>query len=131
MSYEKLKKSAIAAIPNAYAPYSNFRVGAAIESKNGKIFCGVNVENASYGCVICAERVALSSAILAGEREFKALCIATEGKILTPPCGICRQSLSEFGLFLKVIIVSTSGLEKEYILKDLLPEPFGRNNLGK
>ena len=107
----------------AYAPYSNYRVGAALLTKDGKMFTGVNVENSSYGATICAERVAFTKAIAEGEREFDAIAIAsTDGKGW--PCGICRQFMYEFGPDLKVIV----GPDAEHLeitpLSELLPKGF-------
>ena len=108
----------------AYAPYSRFRVGAALLTKSGKVFAGCNVENASYGLTICAERNAISSAIAAGEREFERMVIYTPTKSLTGPCGACRQVMAEFAPNLKVTLVNRSGVTRTYRLSRLLPERF-------
>jgi cytidine deaminase len=115
---------------NAYAPYSGFEVGAALLGKSGKIYTGCNVENASYGATICAERAALLGAIAAGEREFVALAIAGGGAKPVPPCGICRQFLSEFGTDLQLIMAGPGGAVVEARLGDYLPESFGPANLS-
>jgi cytidine deaminase len=108
----------------AYAPYSRFRVGAALLTKSGKVFAGCNIENASYGLTICAERNAIFSAIAAGEREFEQMVIYTPTKSLTGPCGACRQVMAEFAPNLKVVLVNRSGLTRAYRLSKLLPERF-------
>ena len=90
-AWDALKRAALGARANAYAPYSGFTVGAAIQTKSGSTFTGCNVENASYGATICAERAAMAAAVAAGEREFVAIAIASGAKRPTPPCGICRQ----------------------------------------
>lgn len=108
----------------AYAPYSKFKVGAALLSKSGKIFTGCNVENASYGLTVCAERVAVFKAITEGERNFEAIAIYTNTKDFTLPCGACRQVLKEFAKDLIVIIVNRYGKSKTYRLAQLLPYPF-------
>ncbi|MCL2445492.1 MAG: cytidine deaminase [Oscillospiraceae bacterium] len=107
----------------AYVPYSRFKVGAALLSKSGRIFIGCNFENAAFGAGVCAERVALGNAITAGETEFVAIAICGDDKP-TPPCGICRQSLIEFGE-IKVYCADFSG-EKviEFTLRELLPMSF-------
>jgi len=107
----------------AYAPYSAFRVGAALETKNGRIFVGCNVENSSYGLTICAERSAVASAVAAGERKFKRILIATSTAKITPPCGACRQVLKEFGLNIKVLMAGKKKI-KQASLSKLLPSAF-------
>jgi len=126
MMDERLKSALIEAASkareNAYAPYSNFKVGAAILTDDGKIYTGANFENASFGAGTCAERVALGSALAAGERKFTAVCCIGEGSIT--PCGICRQALSEFG-DMTVICTSPDGeYMMEYKLSELLPCQF-------
>lgn len=117
-----LVEAARRARENAYAPYSNFKVGAAILAKSGRIYTGANFENASFGAGTCAERVALGAALAAGEREFSAIACVGEGSIT--PCGICRQSLSEFG-GMKVICAAPNGGDfAEYELSELLPFGF-------
>ncbi len=110
---------------NAYSPYSNFRVGAALVSGNGKVYTGVNVENASYGATCCAERTAVFKAVSDGEREFKSIAIASDSDQLVYPCGICRQVLSEFAdSDMKVICSKNNGEYKVYTLEELLPNAF-------
>jgi cytidine deaminase len=120
----ELIKAAKQASKFAYAPYSKFRVGAALLTKSGKIFTGCNVENASYGLTICAERVAVFKAISTGERNFEAIAIYTNTKDFTLPCGACRQVLYEFAKDLLVITVNRFGKSKTYRLTQLLPYPF-------
>ena len=108
----------------AYAPYSKFKVGAAILAKSGKIFTGCNVENASYGLTVCAERVAIFKAITKGVRNFVAIAIYTNTQDFTLPCGACLQVLNEFAKNLTVITVNRYGKSKTYKLVQLLPHPF-------
>ncbi len=108
---------------HAYAPYSHYRVGAAVRTRNGRIFSGVNIENAAYPTSICAERVALFKAISEGEREFDAIAVVTENG--GSPCGSCRQVLAEFGLHIRVLIADTQGQQiRETTVAELLPEAF-------
>ncbi len=119
---QPLIEAALAARANAHAPYSRYYVGAALETANGDVFAGCNVENASYGLTNCAERVAVGAAVTAGHREFRRVVIATDGK--AGPCGACRQVLSEFG-DLEVVIVDAEGtVTRRRRLAELLPEQF-------
>ncbi len=119
---KKLIEAAKEASQNAYAPYSKFKVGAAILAKSGKIYTGANFENASFGAGTCAERVALGAALTAGEREFSAVVCVGEGSIT--PCGICRQAMAEFG-DVTVICASPDLTDiREYKLSELLPHSF-------
>lgn len=120
---EKLCRLAIEAMKNAYVPYSHYPVGAALLTKKGNIYIGVNVENASYGMTNCAERSAVFNAVSHGEREFVAIAVATEGKDPGSPCGSCRQVMWEFGDF-DVIITNTEGSVKRFKVSELLPEGF-------
>lgn len=118
---EELIRLSAAARENSYSPYSNFKVGAALLANSGKIYTGCNFENASFGAGVCAERVALGSALAAGERRFEAICVCGE-RVITP-CGICRQSLAEFG-DMDVICCAPGGERRVYRLSALLPEAF-------
>ncbi len=120
----RMLEAARAAMERAYAPYSGFRVGAALLARGGGMFAGCNVENASYPVGLCAERAALAAAVASGVREFEALLIVAESRRPCPPCGMCRQALAEFGVDLQVVLVSSGGAEAEYRLGDLLPEAF-------
>ena len=126
---EELRDAAFAAMENAYAPYSRFRVGAAIRTSTGEIVTGCNVENAAYGEALCAERVAVSAAVAQGMRDFDEIAIASESDDPAPPCGSCRQTMSEFAPDLKVTGYSKSGKRVSWNLSDLLPEAFALNHL--
>ena len=121
---EELVKAAREVQTKAYAPYSNFKVGAALLGKSGAIFTGCNVENASYGMTMCAERNAASHAVASGEREFSAIVIATDSPQPTPPCGACRQVLVEFSPDMEVILVNSAGQRQILSLQSLLPHRF-------
>lgn len=112
---------------NAYAPYSGFAVGAAVLAGSGAIYRGVNVENAAYDPTICAERVAIFSAIAAGERQILALAVCTENGVT--PCGPCRQVMREFAQDLPIYICDTAGNSRETNLTALLPDSFGPEDL--
>lgn len=123
-----LAEAAVAAQKQAYAPYSAYQVGAALLTENGKIVPGCNVENASYGMTICAERAATFSAISQGERAFVALAVVTKDG--AAPCGGCRQVLNEFSPNLEIFLLDEKGNQKrETRLTSLLPEAFGPQNL--
>jgi cytidine deaminase len=115
----------------AHAPYSGFQVGAALETPGGVIVTGCNVENATYGLTICAERVALVKAISEGERKFTRMAIVADTENPTPPCGACRQILWEFGGDLEIILANLKEVKGIYRLAALLPLPFDRRLLGE
>ena len=125
----RLKRRARFAAARAYAPYSGFAVGAAVLTDAGQIFAGVNVENASYGLSMCAERNAIHQAIAHGARCIAAIVVYTPTSEPTPPCGACRQVLSEFGSDALVVCFGQGVKVRHYRLADLLPEPFGSANL--
>jgi cytidine deaminase len=114
----------------AYAPYSNYRVGAALLTSSGDLFCGTNVENAAYPTSMCAERVAIFKAVSEGQRQFQAIAVVTDNG--GSPCGACRQVLAEFGLETLVLIADAEGLVvQEMTVAELLPGAFGPADLGK
>lgn len=114
----------------AYAPYSHFRVGAALLAADGSVTEGCNVENAAYPATFCAERSALAGAVVRGVRDFRAIVIATEADVPTPPCGVCRQALMEFAPQMTVVSVTADGGEARWNLFDLLPDAFTPSSLG-
>jgi cytidine deaminase len=126
---DALRAAAFAALENAYAPYSEFRVGAALLARGGEIIVGCNVENSSYPAGTCAERVALGAAIVRGLRHFTHVVVATEASTPTPPCGICRQALSELAPGCLVISVTRGGAEARWPIAELLPHPFTPSSL--
>lgn len=120
----KLLEAALGARANAHAPFSKFMVGAAIEDETGRIFTGCNVENATYGLTICAERVAVFKAISEGARKFTRIAVAADTEVLTPPCGACRQILWEFCGDVELTLVNLQGKTETFRLKELFPRPF-------
>ena len=123
MTDKELFRMAVEASENAYAPFSNFHVGAALLTEDGKVFTGVNIENSSYGATICAERTAMVKAISEGARDFQSIAIAGNGGT-SWPCGICRQFMYEFCPDIRVISGENEDELKVYTLKELLPEGF-------
>ena len=121
---DPLIAAALAAREKAFAPYSKFKVGAAIEDMDGRIHSGCNVENATYGLTMCAERVAVFKAISEGVRKFRRVAIAADTEALTPPCGACRQILWEFCGDVEIVLVNPRGKTETCRLKDLFPKPF-------
>jgi cytidine deaminase len=124
MTDQALIAAARDAREHAVAPYSNFRVGAALLSKRGGVYTGCNVENASYGLTVCAERVALLKALSEGEREFTMIVVAADTAAPTPPCGPCRQLLWEYCGDIPVVLANLSSVTGRHQLQDLLPLPF-------
>jgi len=121
---DALLAAALAVRANAFAPFSQFQVGAAIEDADGRIHTGCNVENATYGLTVCAERVAVFKAISEGVRKFRRVAVAADTEVLTPPCGACRQILWEFCGDVEITLVNLHGKIETYRLKDLFPKPF-------
>lgn len=124
MDPAKLLEAARLARENAYAPFSNFKVGAALEATSGRVFTGCNVENASYGLTICAERVAIFKAISEGERSFRSIAVVADTETLTPPCGACRQIIWEFCGDIEVWLANLKGKKESHRAAELLPKPF-------
>lgn len=125
---DSLVSQATLARDQAYAPYSEYSVGAALRTQSGKVYQGANVENAVYSVGVCAERVAVFRAVVDGERDFDSIAVVTENG--GTPCGSCRQVLAEFGLETRVIVADSTGkIHLKTIVKDLLPESFGPSNL--
>ena len=122
--YDALIAAARAAREHAHAPFSSFRVGAAVRAKSGRVFTGCNIENATYGLTLCAERVAIFKAVSEGERGFNALAVATDTETLTPPCGACRQIIWEFCGDAEVILANLKGKIEVYRISQLFPKPF-------
>ena len=120
---KELLNAALDARLKAYAPYSKFLVGAAVQAESGKIYTGCNIENASYGLTVCAERNALFAAVGAGERKFTALCVVGDTEAPISPCGACRQVMAEFKVP-RIILANLKGDVKEYTLEELLPLGF-------
>jgi cytidine deaminase len=116
---------------NAHAPFSGFRVGAALETNDGRIITGCNVENATYGLTICAERVAMFKALSEGHRKFRCVAVVADTTNPTPPCGACRQILWEFGGDLEVILGNLEAETARMKLSELLPHPFDARFLGE
>lgn len=131
MTDDELIEQAMQARQRAYAPYSGFAVGAAVLAASGRVITGCNVENASYGLTICAERVALFKALSEGIRDFRRLAVVTDTGELTFPCGACRQVLWEFSPDLVVVVANLRGERQTHLLRDLLPAPFDRHLLGE
>ena len=124
-----LVQAALAVRENAHAPYSGFRVGAALEDEHGRIHTGCNVENATLSLTMCAERLALSRAISDGARRFRRIVIAADTPVLTPPCGSCRQILWEFCGDIEVVMVNLEGKTESLHLKEVFPRPFDASYL--
>ena len=123
-SENELIKTATAARLQSVAPFSNFLVGAALRTKDGKVFTGCNVESASYGLTVCAERVAIWKALSEGERDFTDLVIVADTEQLTPPCGTCRQIIWEFAKHARIVLANLRGQKEEVDIVHLLPKAF-------
>ncbi|NLM48116.1 MAG: cytidine deaminase [Epulopiscium sp.] len=128
MNYEELIKRANEAKENAYAPYSNFKVGAAVLTGTGKIYTGCNIENVSFGATNCAERTAIFKAVSDGEKAIKAVAVMSSSGEFTYPCGICRQVIAEFSEDAKIILGNSRGDIKVYSLDEILPCGFTKEN---
>lgn len=121
---KKLVEAAREVRERAYAPYSKFRVGAAVRTKSGKIYTGCNVESASYGLTVCAERVAIWKAVSEGEKDFAEIAVVADTQELTPPCGVCRQIIWEFGGDIPVVFANLKGDTEIVQMTELLPRAF-------
>jgi cytidine deaminase len=121
---QSLIEKATAARLQSVAPFSNFRVGAALQTAAGKVFTGCNVESASYGLTVCAERVAIWKALSEGERDFTDLVIVADTEDLTPPCGTCRQIIWEFAKHAKIVLANLRGQKEDVSIRELLPRAF-------
>ncbi len=128
--FDELLSQATKAQSSSHSPYSRFRVGAALQSNDGKIFTGCNIESSSYGLTICAERVALYKAISEGVRSFRLMLIVTDAQDFCPPCGACRQVIWDFAKNLEIILVNGERQQKRHNITDLYPEAFGDNFLA-
>lgn len=130
MSLEALFDAAREAQARAYAPYSGFKVGAAVEGESGAVYAGCNVENAAYPAGTCAEEGAIAAMVAAGERRIKAILVVGAGRTLVTPCGACRQRIREFGVAdTPVHVAGPDGVRSTFTLDDLLPCAFGPDNL--
>ena len=121
---EEVIAAALAAREQSVAPFSNFLVGAAVRTENGKIYTGCNIESASYGLTVCAERVAIWKALSEGERNFTNLAVAADTETLTPPCGTCRQIIWEFAKHADIVMVNLQGAQEAVHIENLLPRAF-------
>jgi cytidine deaminase len=131
IDWEALRAAAAAARAHAYAPYSGFAVGAALLADDGRVFTGVNVENASYGLTVCAERNAIGAAVVEGARRFRAIVVVADGPSPVTPCGMCRQVLREFPPSFPVRCYTGAGRPYETDVDGLLPAAFGPEHLQK
>jgi cytidine deaminase len=121
---DALLQAAINARDHAHAPFSNFKVGAALEAEDGRIYTGCNIENATYGLTLCAERVGVFKAMSEGARKFSRIAVAADTDTLTPPCGACRQILWEFCGDVELTLVNLQGKSETMRMKDIFPRPF-------
>jgi cytidine deaminase len=122
--FQPLIDAALRARLQSVAPFSKFLVGAAVKTENGKVYTGCNIESASYGLTVCAERVAIWKALSEGERHFAALAVVADTEVLTPPCGTCRQIIWEFARGAKIIFANLNGQSETFQIADLLPRAF-------
>jgi cytidine deaminase len=129
--YKKLVKGALAAKKRAHAPYSHFRVGAALLASNGRIYLGCNVEISTYALTICAERTAIFKAVSEGDRNFKAIAVVSDDPGYTPPCGACRQVLMDLAGNIDFLMINGKGDVKVLKMNKLLPHAFGQKNLER
>jgi cytidine deaminase len=127
--FDALIEVATQAREKAHARFSNFKVGAALRTPAGKVYGGCNVENATYGLTVCAERVAIFKAISEGERQFDAIAVVTDTNELTPPCGACRQVIWEFCGDVPVVLANRKGKVEVFRMQELFPKPFDASNL--
>lgn len=128
---DRLVEAAARARENACAAYSGFRVGAALEDAQGRIWTGCNIESATYGLTVCAERVALIKALSEGAREFRRLAVVAQSATLTPPCGACRQLLWEYAGDLEIVLADGLGASESLRLRELLPRAFDASHLRR
>ena len=129
MDKKRLIKKALEAQQNAYVPYSNFRVGAAVLTEDGNIYTGCNIEISSYSPTLCAERTAIFKAVSEGHKKIKAIAVVGDSNF-TYPCGVCRQVIREFGKDAMIIVANSEDEYREYRLDELLPHSFGPEDLG-
>ncbi len=122
--FQPLIDAALRARLQSVAPFSKFLVGAAVKTENGKIYTGCNIESASYGLTVCAERVAIWKALSEGERHFAELAVVADTEVLTPPCGTCRQIIWEFARGAKIVFANLNGQSETFQIADLLPRAF-------
>ena len=130
MTREELKSAAVSMLDRAYAPYSHFPVGAALECADGTVYTGCNVENAAYSAGICAERNAIFHAVAEGHTRFRRIVIAGRSRDFCVPCGMCRQVMREFSEELEIICLNAENSEQTFTLTELLPHSFGPEHLG-
>jgi cytidine deaminase len=126
---DALLEAAFAARQHAHAPHSGFRVGAAVECADGRVYGGCNIESSSYGLTCCAERTAVFAAIASGARSFRRIAVATDAARLTPPCGACRQVLWDLCGDIELLLGNAQGATRVFQLHDLFPEPFDAKSL--
>ena len=130
MTDRNLIEMAAAAMKNSYSPYSRFKSGAAIECSDGSVFTGCNIENSAFGATICAETVAVTSAVSSGRRSFKRIAVISEGSAYCFPCGTCRQLLNEFSPEMELLSARADGRYVSYPLTTMLPMAFGKEQIG-